>query len=170
MTPAHILGPTGGEAVDLAGVGVRFLIDGARSGGGFALVEHPIGPRTLGSPVHTHRREDEYSFVLEGRVGFELGDDVLEAEPGDLVFKPRAVPHAFWNATDQPARFLEIISPPGFEHYFAEAAPLFNPAGPDMAAFAALCERYELEMDFDSLPRLIAEHGLTPPPETELAP
>jgi len=169
MVSAHVLGPDDGDAVDLAGVGVRFLIDGATSGGGFSLVEHPIAPRTLGSPVHTHRREDEYSFVLEGRVGLEIGDDVLEARPGDLVFKPRGVPHAFWNAADEPARFLEIISPPGFERYFAEAASLFDPAGPDMEGFAALCERYELDMDFDSVPHLIAAHGLTPPPEAELA-
>ena len=49
------------------------------------------------------------------------GDEVLEATPGELVFKPRGVPHAFWNATDEPARFLEIIAPAGFERYTAEA-------------------------------------------------
>ena len=166
----HVLGPKDGDLVDLAGVGVRFMIDAARSGGGFSLVEHPIAPRTLGSPVHTHSREDEYSFVLEGRVGLLLGDDVIEAAPGDLVFKPRGEPHAFWNATDEPARFLEIISPAGFDRYFAEAAAMFPEQGePDMEAFAALCERYGLEMDFESVPRLVAEHGLEAPPEAELA-
>ena len=154
----------------LAGVGVRFLIDAARSGGGFSCVEHPIDPRTLGSPIHTHTREDEYSFVLEGRIGLLLGDEVLEAGVGDLVFKPRGEPHAFWNATDEPARFLEIISPGGFEQYFAEAAVMFPETGqPDMEAFAALCERYGLLMDFDSVPRLAAEYGVELPPEGELA-
>jgi mannose-6-phosphate isomerase-like protein (cupin superfamily) len=165
----HVLGPDEGPFVDLAGLGVRFLIDAARSGGGFSLVEHPIAPRTLGSPVHTHSREDEYSFVLEGRVGVQLGDDVLEAGPGDLVFKPRGVPHAFWNATDEPARFLEIIAPAGFERYFAEAEALFAPGGPDMEAFAALSERYGLDMDFESVPVLAERHGLEMPPEGELA-
>ena len=164
----HLLGPGDGEAVDLAGVGVRFMIDAARSGGGFALVEHPIGPRTLGSPVHTHTREDEYSYVLEGRVGLLVGDDELEATPGQLVFKPRGVPHAFWNATDEPARFLEIISPAGFERYFAEAASMFT-GPPDMEAFAALSERYGLDMRFDSVPGLAQRHGLEMPPEAELA-
>ena len=168
MTAQHVLGPDDGEAVDLAGVGVRFMIDGARSGGGFSLVEHPLAPRTLGSPVHTHSREDEYSYVLEGTVGLLLGDDLVDARPGELVFKPRGVPHAFWNATDAPARLLEIISPAGFEQYFAEAASMFT-GEPDMEAFAALSERYGLDMDFDSVPRLVAEHGLTPPPEGELA-
>jgi mannose-6-phosphate isomerase-like protein (cupin superfamily) len=170
--PARVLHPDDGDFVDLAGVGVRFLIDGGRSGGGFSCVEHPIAPRTLGSPIHTHTREDEYSFVLEGRIGVLLGDEVLEARAGDLVFKPRGEPHAFWNATDEPARFLEIISPAGFERYFAEAAVMFPAPGegePDMAAFAQLCERYGLEMDFESVPRLTAEHGLKAPPEGELA-
>ena len=124
-------------------MGVRFLIDSARSGGGFSCVEHPIAPRTLGSPSHT---EDEYSFVLEGRIGVLLGDEVLEARAGDLVFEPRGEPHAFWNATDEPARFLKIISPAGFEQYFAEAAVMFPATGErDMEAFAELSARYGLE-------------------------
>lgn len=166
----RLLRPGDGESVDLAGVGVRFLIEGARSRGNFSCVEHPIAARTLGSPIHTHTLEDEYSFVLEGRIGLLLGDDVLEACAGDLVFKPRGEPHAFWNATDEPARFLEIISPAGLERYFAEAATMFPESGePDMEAFAALCQRYGLKMDFDSVPRLVAEHGLEPPPGAELA-
>jgi uncharacterized cupin superfamily protein len=166
----HILGPRDGHAVDLAGVGVRFMIGGDLSGGGFSLVEHPLAPRVLGSPVHTHRNEDEYSYILEGEVGLEIGEDELVTRPGDLVFKPRGVPHAFWNPSDEPARLLEIISPAGFEHYFEEAAAMFPEAGePDMAAFAALCERYGLEMDFDSVPRLARRHGLDMPPEAELA-
>ncbi len=165
----HVIGPQDGAFVDLAGVGVRFLLDAGRTGGGFSLVEHPIAPRTLGSPVHTHAREDEWSFVLEGRVGLLIGDDELEAGPGDLVLKPRGVPHAFWNATDEPARFLEIISPAGFEHYFAEAAAMFSPGEPDMEAFAALCARYGLDMRFETVGDLAARHGLPLPPEAELA-
>jgi hypothetical protein len=79
------------------------------------------------------------------------------------------VPHAFWNATDEPARLLEVISPAGFERYFAESASLFSSDGlPDLDGLAALAERYGLEMDFASVPRLAAEHGLDlgPPPDT----
>ncbi|HEV3376348.1 MAG TPA: cupin domain-containing protein [Thermoleophilaceae bacterium] len=165
--PNHVLGPQDGPLIDLAGVGVRFMLSEDQTGGGFSLVEHPLAPRTLGSPVHTHSREDEYSFVLEGRVGVLIGEDTFEASPGELVIKPRSVPHAFWNATDEPARFLEIISPAGFEAYFEEAASLFAPGGPpDMERLGALAARYGLEMDFDSAPRLAADHGLAlgPPP------
>ena len=109
--------------MNLLALGVRFMIEGATTGGAFSLVEHPLPPRALGAPVHTHRNEDEYSYVLEGRIGVQLGDEVLEAGPGDLVFKPRGIAHAFWNAGDEPARLLEMISPAGFENYFRDLAP-----------------------------------------------
>ncbi len=146
------------------------MIDGAQTGGTFALVEHPIELRTLAAPTHTHRHEDEYTYVLEGEIGFQIGEEVRVARPGDLVFKPRGVPHAFWNAADEPARALEIISPAGFERYFAELAPLFPPAnqGPlDQEAIGAVREKYGLEMDMSSIPVLAERHGLAvdaPPP------
>jgi mannose-6-phosphate isomerase-like protein (cupin superfamily) len=126
----HLLGPDQGESVQLLALGVRFLVDGGQTGGAFSLGEHPLPPRALGSPLHTHHREDEYSFVLEGRFGVQLGDEVLELGPGDLLVKPRGVAHAFWNAGDEPARLLELISPAGFEHYFRDLAPSWpRPSG-----------------------------------------
>ena len=71
---ARILGPKDGKAGMLASIGVRFMVDGDESGGGFSLVEHPMPPRVLGAPLHRHWREDEYSYVLAGRVGAQLGD------------------------------------------------------------------------------------------------
>jgi mannose-6-phosphate isomerase-like protein (cupin superfamily) len=119
-TGPRIIGPRDGKFVDLQSVGVRFMVWGAETGGTFSLVEHPIPPRTLVAPLHLHTREDEYSYVLEGRMGALLGDDVVYAEPGDLVFKPRNQWHTFWNAGDTTCRLLEIISPAGFEHFFNE--------------------------------------------------
>ena len=95
VSTRHVLGPAGGETVNLLALGVRFMIEGEATQGAFSLVEHPLPPLALGSPIHTHRKEDEYSYILEGRIGVQLGDDVLMAGAGDLVFKPRGVPHAF---------------------------------------------------------------------------
>ena len=153
-----ILGPTDGESVDLGGLGVRFMATGE----GFSLVEHPIAPRTLAAPMHVHEREDEYSYVLEGELGVQVGDEVRYARPGDLVFKPRGIWHAFWNRTDEPARLLEIISPAGFERYFAELKPLLEPQ-PDFEALAALLARYGLEMDMTSAATIAEREGLRPP-------
>ena len=50
----------------MGGLGMHFMVGSAQSGGTFSLVEHPIGPRALASPLHTHEREDEYTYVLEG--------------------------------------------------------------------------------------------------------
>jgi quercetin dioxygenase-like cupin family protein len=159
-TTQRTLGPTEGETVNLLALGVRFMIDGDSTDGAFSLVEHPLPPRALGAPLHTHRNEDEYSYVLEGLVGVQLGDEVLEAGAGELVFKPRGVAHAFWNAGDEPARLLEIISPAGFENYFREMAPLLASAEPDGDAIGEVLARYELELDFDTIPTLAERHGL----------
>ena len=165
-----VLSPEEGQTVWLRKLGIRFMIGGEETGGNFSLVEHPIGPRALAAPMHTHRHEDEYTYVLEGEIGVQVGEEVCIARPGDLVFKPRGVPHAFWNAADAPARALEIISPAGFERYFAELAPLFPPAnqGPlDEEAVGAVRAKYELEMDLGSIPVLAERHGLAvdaPPP------
>ena len=136
------------------------MIDGERTGGAFSLLEHPLPPRALGAPLHTHHNEDEYSFVLQGRFGVQLGDDTLEAGPGDLLFKPRGVPHAFWNAGDEPARLLELISPTGFEHYFRELAPLLATPERDQAAIDQVVARYQLDIDFTTIPTLAEQHHL----------
>jgi mannose-6-phosphate isomerase-like protein (cupin superfamily) len=118
----RVIGPGDGKIVDLGSLGVRFMVWSEESGGGFSLVEHPIPPRTLAAPLHRHTNEDEYSYVLEGRMGALLGDAVVYADVGTLVFKPRDQWHTFWNAGDEPCRILEIISPGGFERLFEEAA------------------------------------------------
>jgi mannose-6-phosphate isomerase-like protein (cupin superfamily) len=159
-TVPNLLGPGDGEAVHLLALGVRFMIDGETTGGAFSLVEHPLPPRALGAPLHTHRNEDEYSFVVEGRFGIQLGDEVLEAGPGDLVVKPRGVAHTFWNAGDEPARLLELISPAGFEHYFRELAPLLATPERDQAAIGEIVTRYNLDIDFSTIPTLAERHNL----------
>ena len=80
------------------------------SGGGFSMVEHPMSAHALAAPLHRHSREDEYSYIVAGRVGALLGEEVVVGAPGDLIFKPRHQWHTFWNAGDEPARLLEIVS------------------------------------------------------------
>ena len=166
-TGPRIIGPKDGKFVDLQSVGVRFMVWGAETGGTFSLVEHPIPPRTLVAPLHLHTREDEYSYVLEGRMGALLGDDVVYAEPGDLVFKPRNQWHTFWNAGDTTCRLLEIISPPGFEHFFNElgeqmiAAKAVSVA--ELTGLAELGERYGHYFQPESIARLCEQHGLVYP-------
>jgi mannose-6-phosphate isomerase-like protein (cupin superfamily) len=155
-----IVGPGDGDEGFLGSIGVRFMIDGAEAGQRFSLVEHPMSPRALAAPVHLHTREDEYSYVLEGRMGAMLGDDVVEAGPGDLVHKPRDQWHTFWNAGDEPCRILEIISPAGFERFFRELSDLGGVLAADPDELVALQERHGLQMRPETVPELVARFGL----------
>lgn len=163
LTTATVLRPTDGKAGFLGTISARFMVDSSESGGGFSLVEHPMAPRALAAPLHRHTREDEYSYVIEGRVGALLGDEVVVGGPGDLIFKPRDQWHTFWNAGDEPARLLEIISPAGFEGFFAELIELGGATGTDPETLEALSDRYGLEMDPGSVPGLLQRFGLRIP-------
>jgi mannose-6-phosphate isomerase-like protein (cupin superfamily) len=155
-----IVGPGDGGEGFLGSIGVRFMVDGLEAGKRFSLVEHPMSARALAAPLHLHTREDEYSFVLQGRMGALLGDDVVEAGPGDLVFKPRNQWHTFWNAGDEPCRILEIISPAGFEGFFRELADLGGALKADREALIQLNERYGFEMQPETVPELLERFGL----------
>ena len=154
------LTPGEGRRADLVSLGNRYMIDSAQTDGRFALIEHTIAPRALAAPMHVHEREDEYSFVLSGRMGAQIGDEVVEAGPGELVFKPRGIWHAFWSASDDETRVLELISPGEFAGYFEELAPVITAENPDFAKIGEIQARYALTMDMDSIARLVQEHGL----------
>jgi mannose-6-phosphate isomerase-like protein (cupin superfamily) len=159
ITPIK-LAPGEGRRADLATLGNRFMIESAQTDGRFALIEHTIPPRALAAPMHVHEREDEYSYVLSGRMGAQIGDEVVEAGPGELVFKPRGIPHAFWSASDEETHLLELISPGEFAAYFEELAPLVSGAEPDFAKLAELQARYRLSMDMGSIGPLVERQGL----------
>jgi mannose-6-phosphate isomerase-like protein (cupin superfamily) len=159
-TQARIITPSDGVEGFLGSIGVRFMIDGSDAEQRFSLVEHPMSPRALAAPLHLHTREDEYSFVLEGRMGALLGDEVVEAGPGDLVFKPRNQWHTFWNAGDEPCRILEIISPAGFEQFFRELADMGGAINADPAELTALGARYGHYFKVESVPELVERFGL----------
>jgi mannose-6-phosphate isomerase-like protein (cupin superfamily) len=155
--PAPItIAKAAGDTFAIGGFGIHWKIDGAPSDGRFSVVHHPLGPRALAAPLHRHHREDEYSYVLTGRLGALLGDDVVTAEPGTWVFKPRDQWHTFWNAGDEPCEIIELISPAGFEDYFRELAAIW----PDMTKMPALLRKYELDLDPSSVPGLCARFGL----------
>ena len=151
-----------GESVSLGGVGVEFKIPADMTGGSFSIVEHPLDPGRL-IPPHIHYAEDEFSYVLSGEIGVRIGDRDYVAEPGSYVFKPRNIPHTFWNAGPGPARLIEIISPAGFENFFAELAELAESCPPE--EFAE--RRAELARGYDHyfvhpewVQELESKHGL----------
>lgn len=129
-----------------------------------AVVEHTLPPGKLAAPLHRHCNEDEISYILEGQMGVKEGEEVSVVEAGETVVKDRGVWHTFWNPGPGPLRFLEIIAPGDFAWYFAEADAILPDQGePDAEAveqLASLHDRYDFELDPESVPRLIAEQGL----------
>jgi mannose-6-phosphate isomerase-like protein (cupin superfamily) len=156
---ARVLGPGDGE---VAGApesrSDRFMLDSKDTGGRLSVVEHTLPPHVLAGPLHHHTREDEYSYVLQGRLGALLGDQEVFAEAGDLVFKPRGQWHTFWNPGDTPTRVLELITPAGLEDLFRE---LGAPGGEfDPATLPALAARYGCQIDFEGTGPILQRHGL----------
>jgi len=160
--PLTVVQPGEGRVGDLGDIGVQFKLWGADTGGAFSIVEHPFPVGALVAP-HRHTREDEYSIVPEGEIGFRSGDREVVLGPGGYIAKPRGELHAMWNAGGVAARMTEIISPAGFEHFFREVAELIA-AGPVAEGQGGdLAQRYGLEFgEPDWLPDVISRYGLTP--------
>ena len=158
-----ILSPNDGQLVWLGGLGIQFKLDGTNTQGAFSVVEHPLEPGAFALP-HTHSREDEFSYVLEGTVGVKLGDQEFLVSRGTYIVKPRGIPHAFWNPGPEPARLLEIIAPAGFERYFMQLAALVNKnVSRDDEAFEKLASEYGLTYHMEQVPALVTKYGLRAP-------
>ena len=112
----EVLGPPGGCRD-------RFLVDSPAWEGRLGVVEHLLAPHSIAAPTHLHTREDEFSLILEGRVWYVAAGVEHVAETGDFVYKPRGEWHTFFNAADEPARVLEIITPGGLEQASGRSTP-----------------------------------------------
>lgn len=121
------------------------------TGGAFGMIE-AVAPPGAAPPLHVHHREDESFLVLEGEVTIRCGEESFRAGPGDFAFLPRGVPHGFVVEGEQPARFLNLITPGGFESFFADAGrpaegPGLPPAGPpDIELLARVSGQYESDL------------------------
>jgi quercetin dioxygenase-like cupin family protein len=153
-----------GEGLEgsLGSIGVVFKLWGKDTGGAVSIVEHPFPVGAL-VPPHLHRREDEFSIVTEGEIGFRSGDREVVLGAGGYITKPRGEMHTMWNAGDSPARMIEVISPAGFEDFFHELTRLTSQGPPDPNELVSMGERYGLEFGQpDWLPDLVERYGLTP--------
>ncbi|MDQ3662765.1 MAG: cupin domain-containing protein [Actinomycetota bacterium] len=147
----------------MPGVGVIFKIDGADSGGALAIVEHPFEVGAL-VPPHIHHREDEFSIVLEGEIGFRSEDAEVVLGAGGYIVKPRGEVHAMWNAGKTPARMIEIISPAGFEDLFRSVVDLAERGEADMPTIVELANGYEVPLaEPDWLADVIERYQLSVP-------
>src|SRR5919106_620888 len=160
-----VVQPGEGRVGGLApGVGVVFKLMAEDTGGAVSVVEHPFAVGAL-VPPHIHTREDEFSIVTEGEIGFRSEDQEIVLGPGGYIVKPRGEVHAMWNAGPTPARMIEVISPAGLEGGMREVAAMAATGPPDPAELGALAGRYGMSFEEPEwLPDVIARYHLTPPP------
>ncbi len=127
---------------------VRFVHQ--QAGAAYSLVEWHAPPDVAGPPLHIHHVTDEAFYVVDGTFGFQAGDDTVIGEAGAFVFIPRGLAHTFWCQGPALARLVILMSPPGFEQYFAELGPALAAAGDAPGAALevrrALSARYDIEV------------------------
>jgi quercetin dioxygenase-like cupin family protein len=121
---------------------VKVAVRGEHTGGVLASIEETLQPRAFVTP-HTHAN-DVWVYVLSGTIGVLVGDEIGEAGAGGWALKPRNVPHAMWNASPEPARLIEVLTPAGTERWFEEIAAL---DADDEAGFDGACKRHGIRFD-----------------------
>jgi len=130
-----------------------------QTGGALTVLEHAL-PAGFAAPPHIHHHDDEPWYVVEGRVRFFCGDQVLEAEPGAFIFLPKDLPHSFRVDQAGPARMLLVGVPGGIERYFTEVGePALErklpppPGPPDMERLKTIGSKYGIEFPGGQTPQ-----------------
>lgn len=108
-------GPDEGEALWFLGTLVTVKAGSATTAGRVAVLKH-LAPRGAGSPLHVHRNEDEWFYVVEGELTVWVNGETIVAAAGSFVHDPRDVPHTFIVSSDQ-VRFLLVTEPAGFDEF-----------------------------------------------------
>jgi quercetin dioxygenase-like cupin family protein len=160
--PLTVLPGPHGPDRSIGAIGVGFRLSGEQTGGQLAIVEHPFPVGAL-VPPHVHTREDEFSIVTAGAIGFRSGADEVVLEAGGYITKPRGELHTMWNAGPVEARMIEIITPAGFERFFQELAEMVQDGPPDPEVMGPLAESYGLFFDPTWVPELMEKYGLNSP-------
>jgi len=138
-----VLGPDEGAHLEVLGDLITLLVSAEQTGGAFTVLSE-TSPPGGGTPLHTHRGEDEALYVLEGEYEIKCGGRTVRAGPGSFVFAPRDVPHQLTNVGTGASKILGIVSPGGFEGFWREISEL--PVPPAMEEILAIATKYRLEI------------------------
>lgn len=130
------------------GIPTGMRATGETTGGAFGLIEHWEMPPGFGSPYHTHHREDESFYVLEGEMAFVCDGKWMKGGPGTFVYGPRELAHGFKVIGSAPARMLLMCNPAGFEGFVLEQATAIAapPSPPDMEKLMTLAAKYGIDI------------------------
>lgn len=125
--------PGAGHTITIGPNQITYKLGGEHTGGAFSIIEYTVAPNFQAPPtMHFHINDSWAAYVLEGTLNFQIGERIVSAPAGAFLFLPKGTPFKWWNPADQPAKWLIIYSPAGFEKYFAEANRITEslPPGP----------------------------------------
>ena len=129
-----------GPPRSLGNSSLAFKVATADAAGNLFIIEHRNLMPGTGPALHLHLSQDEWFYVMEGEVAFQVGDQRTNLHTGESVLAPRRIPHTF-SAVGSPAHMLIAFTPAGkMEQYFIDAA-----AHPSLASTADFMNRYELQ-------------------------
>jgi quercetin dioxygenase-like cupin family protein len=136
------------EEIRVAGMAIRFLVEGQQSAGSVAIFEFEVPVGTRVAAAHSHDGYEETIYGLEGVLTWTVAGTPIEVGPGEALVIPRGVVHQFDNAGDVDAKALAIVTPGVLSpDYFREIATVLDAAAggpPDVAAIAAIMRRHGL--------------------------
>jgi quercetin dioxygenase-like cupin family protein len=136
----NILGP---EAFEWLGVQYRTILPAAATGGAISITDS-VSPPNSGPPRHIHHDADEVFVMLSGDAEFWLEGETVTRGPGETVFVGRGKEHTFRIVSDIASRHLVILTPGGFEGFFAEMAQGGFQIPQDMARIEECAKRFQL--------------------------
>ena len=148
-----VITPEDQSAVWFLGSRVQVRLSSTTTAGQLAVLEHH-GERGYGSPLHSHRADEETFVVLEGELRFEVDGEISHAGPGSVAFLPRRLAHAFV-VTSAEARFLTLHTPAGFDEFTVAAGTAAGSSAstppavlvdPDPAALSELAAAYGIDI------------------------
>lgn len=153
-----------------SGIAMRTRVRSTQTNRQYSCVEFLIAPKQMGPPPHLHQALDEIMFVLEGTVTVLVGETVYTVQAGGWHLRPRGLVHTFWNATSQPAHYIDMYFNQNFEDFLEElnnqllpdmARLKLTPADPGMAKrWADLDRRFGITTFFEQRQPLIERYGL----------
>lgn len=136
----HILGP---DTIEWQGVSYRTLLSSEATGGAMSITDSVSPPRS-GPPRHVHHAEDEAFVVLSGEMMLWVAGETWRLGPGEAAMIPRGTEHTFQPVGEAPCRHLVILTPGGFEGFFAEMARDACRIPEDMDAVTESATRHNL--------------------------
>lgn len=97
-------------------------------------------------PPHTHAKEEEGYFVLEGELALTIGEETCALGPGDFGHVPPRVLHAYANAGSKPVRFLAWTVGGPIDEFFVAMSQGVRQMPRDAGAMHEITQRFGVQM------------------------